>query len=42
MTSDVHEKTTGKATTETRWYISSLDLNAEQALTICDSAHASH
>ncbi|EDQ01135.1 hypothetical protein KT99_20551 [Shewanella benthica KT99] len=32
MTSDVHEKTTGKETTETRWYISSLDLNAEQAL----------
>ncbi|EDP99797.1 hypothetical protein KT99_14274 [Shewanella benthica KT99] len=32
VTSDVHEKTTGKETTETRWYISSLDLNAEQAL----------
>jgi predicted transposase YbfD/YdcC len=32
VTSDVHEKSTGKETTETRWYISSLDLNAEQAL----------
>ncbi|EDQ00383.1 hypothetical protein KT99_11048 [Shewanella benthica KT99] len=32
VTSDGHEKTTGKETTETRWYISSLDLNAEQAL----------
>ncbi|EDP98831.1 ISAs1 family transposase [Shewanella benthica] len=32
VTSDVHEETTGKETTETRWYISSLDLNAEQAL----------
>ncbi|EDQ01931.1 hypothetical protein KT99_08488 [Shewanella benthica KT99] len=32
VTSDVHEKMTGKETTETRWYISSLDLNAEQAL----------
>ena len=28
----VHEKSTGKDTTETRWYISSLNLNAEQAL----------
>ncbi len=32
VTSDVHEKSTGKETTETRWYISSLELNAEQAL----------
>ena len=28
----VHEISTGKDTTETRWYISSLNLNAEQAL----------
>ena len=28
----VHEKATGKETIETRWYISSLGLNAEQAL----------
>ena len=28
----VHDKSTGTDTTETRWYISSLDLNAEQAL----------
>jgi len=27
----VHEQSTGKETEETRWYISSLDLNAEQA-----------
>ena len=27
-----HDKSTGKDTEETRWYISSLDLNAEQAL----------
>ncbi len=32
VTSDVYEKSTGKETTETRWYISSLNLNAEQAL----------
>lgn len=32
ITSDVYEKSTGKETTETRWYISSLDLNAEQSL----------
>jgi predicted transposase YbfD/YdcC len=32
VTSDVHEKLTGKDTTETRWYISSLGLNAERAL----------
>ncbi len=32
VTSDVHEKSTGKETTETRWYISSLELNAEHAL----------
>jgi predicted transposase YbfD/YdcC len=32
VTSDVHEKLTGKDTTETRWYISSLSLNAERAL----------
>ena len=32
ITSDVYEKSTGKETTETRWYISSLDLNAEQGL----------
>jgi predicted transposase YbfD/YdcC len=28
----VHDKSTGKDTEETRWYISSLDLNAEQVL----------
>jgi predicted transposase YbfD/YdcC len=32
ITSDVYEKSTGKETTETRWYISSLNLNAEQSL----------
>jgi predicted transposase YbfD/YdcC len=32
VSSEVHEKSTGKDTTETRWYISSLDLNAEQTL----------
>jgi predicted transposase YbfD/YdcC len=32
VTSEVHEKSTGKETSETRWYISSLDLNAEQSL----------
>ncbi|MCP4991633.1 MAG: ISAs1 family transposase [Colwellia sp.] len=32
VTSDVHEKSTGKETTETRWYISSLNINAEQSL----------
>ena len=32
ISSEVHEKITGKDTTETRWYISSLDLNAERAL----------
>jgi predicted transposase YbfD/YdcC len=32
VTSDVIEKATGKETNETRWYISSLDLNAKQAL----------
>lgn len=32
VTSDIHDKSTGKNTTETRWYISSLGLNAEQAL----------
>lgn len=32
VTSEVHEKSTGKDTHETRWYISSLDLNAEQSL----------
>ncbi|WP_019615715.1 ISAs1 family transposase, partial [Psychromonas ossibalaenae] len=32
VTSDVYEKSTGKETTETRWYISSLNLNAEQSL----------
>lgn len=32
MTSDVIEKSTGKETSETRWYISSLSLNAKQAL----------
>jgi predicted transposase YbfD/YdcC len=31
VTAQVHEKTTGKETIETRWYISSLGLNAEQA-----------
>lgn len=29
---DVYEKSTGKETTETRWYISSLNLDAEQSL----------
>jgi predicted transposase YbfD/YdcC len=29
---DIHDKSTGKDTTETRWYISSLGLNTEQAL----------
>lgn len=32
VTSDVYDKSTGKETTETRWYISSLNLNAEQSL----------
>ena len=32
VTSEVHDKSTGKDTNETRWYITSLDLNAEQAL----------
>ena len=32
VTSEVHEKSTGKDTSETRWYITSLDLNAEQSL----------
>lgn len=32
MTSDVIEKDTGKERSETRWYISSLGLNAKQAL----------
>lgn len=32
ITSETYEKTTGKTTYETRWYISSLDLNAELAL----------
>lgn len=32
VTSDVIEKSTNKETSETRWYISSLGLNAEQAL----------
>ena len=32
ITAQVHNKSTGKDTEETRWYISSLDLNAEQAL----------
>lgn len=32
VTSQVHEKMTGNETIETRWYISSLDLNAKQAL----------
>ena len=32
ITSEVIEKVTGKKTQETRWYISSLDLNASQAL----------
>ena len=30
--SETHNKSTGKETHETHWYISSLDLNAEQAL----------
>ena len=32
ITSEVIEKSTGKKTQETRWYISSLDLNTSQAL----------
>jgi predicted transposase YbfD/YdcC len=32
VTEEVHDKSTGTDTTETRWYISSLNLNAEQAL----------
>jgi len=32
VNAQVHDKSTGKDTEETRWYISSLDLNAEQAL----------
>ncbi len=32
ITAQVHEKSTGKETEETRWYISSLQLGAEQAL----------
>jgi len=32
VTSDVVEKGTGKETTETRWYISSLGLDAKLAL----------
>ncbi len=32
ITSEVCEKSTGKETTEVRWYISSLSLNAEQSL----------
>lgn len=31
VTAEVHDKSAGTDTTETRWYISSLDLNAEQA-----------
>jgi predicted transposase YbfD/YdcC len=32
ITSEVHDKSTEKDSVETRWYLSSLDLNAEQAL----------
>ena len=32
ITSKVHDTSTGKDSVETRWYLSSLDLNAEQAL----------
>ncbi|WP_091992024.1 ISAs1 family transposase [Pseudoalteromonas denitrificans] len=32
VTAEVHDKLAGTDTTETRWYISSLDQNAEQAL----------
>ena len=32
VTAEVHDKSAGTDTTETRWYISSLGLNAEQAL----------
>ena len=32
VTAQVHDKSAGTDTTETRWYISSLNLNAEQAL----------
>jgi len=32
VTAQVHDKQTGKDTVETRWYISSLNLDAEQAL----------
>lgn len=33
ISSEIHEKTTGKVTNEIRWYISSLKLDAEQAIT---------
>lgn len=32
INAQVHDKSTGKDTEETRWFISSLGLNAEQAL----------
>jgi hypothetical protein len=32
VTAEIHDKSAGTDTTETRWYISSLDLNAEQGL----------
>jgi predicted transposase YbfD/YdcC len=32
ITSEVHDKSTGASSVETRWYVSSLGLNAEQAL----------
>ena len=38
ITSEVHDKSTEKDSVETRWYLSSLDLNAEQALN-CVRSH---
>jgi len=37
VTAQVHDKSTSQETTETRWYISSLGLNAEQALNVVRS-----
>ena len=38
VTSTIHEKSTNTDSVETRWYVSSLDLNAEQALN-CVRSH---
>lgn len=38
ITSEVHDKSTGADSVETRWYLSSLGLNAEQALS-CVRSH---